>query len=53
MRCLFEGEKPEGGVEPLTRVPGFDVSEQISFNGFPSRVSPLMDAFRFQAAEEA
>jgi hypothetical protein len=42
---LLRGEVPEGGVEPLTVVVGFDVGEQIAAGGLATDVVGVVDEF--------
>ena len=51
--CLFGGDIPEGGMEPLTIVVSFDVGEQVVPGGIPGFVASLVHEFGFQSAEAA
>jgi hypothetical protein len=51
--CLFWGDVPEGGVEPLTIVVSFDVGEQVMPRGLPGFVASMVHEFDFQSAEAA
>ena len=46
--CLFGGDIPESGMEPLTIVVSFDVSEQIVPGSLPGRVASLMHRDAYQ-----
>src|ERR1700730_3003868 len=49
--CLFGGDIPEGGMEPLTIVVSYDVGEQVVPGGIPGWVASLVHEFNFQSAE--
>src|ERR1019366_5005802 len=49
--CLFGGDIPEGGVEPLTIVVSFDVGEQVVPGGIPGWVASLVHEFGFDRLE--
>ena len=51
--CLFGGDIPEGGMEPLAIVVSFDVDEQVVPGGIPGWVASLVHEFGFQSAEAA
>ncbi len=51
--CLFGGDIPEGGMEPLMIVVSFDVGEQVVPGGIPGCVASLVHEFNFQSADAA
>jgi len=51
--CLFGGDLPEDGVQPLTVIISFDIGEQVASGGLAANVMRLVDEFGFQGMEPA
>ena len=51
--CLFGGDIPEGGMDPLTIVVSFDVGEQVMPGSIPGWITSLVHEFGFDRAKAA
>src|SRR5512132_3151630 len=51
--CLFGGDVPEGGVEPLTVVVSFDIGEQVSLGRLAGRIGGVVNQLGFERVEPA
>jgi hypothetical protein len=51
--CLFGGDVPEGGVEPLTVVVSFDIGEQVTLGRLAGRIGGVVNQLGFEGVEPA
>jgi hypothetical protein len=51
--CLFGGDIPDGGMEPLTIVVSFDVGEQVALGSIACWIADLVNKFGFHGSKVA